>query len=42
VDLEGWVKSLYEEPKLNVPAPVVVSSGKMEVIDENDEIQKNE
>jgi serine/threonine protein kinase len=42
VDLEGWVKSLYEEPKINVPAPVVVSSGKMEVIDEIDEIQKNE
>jgi len=40
VDLEGWVKYLYEEPKVNVPAPVVVS--KMEVIDENDEIQKND
>jgi len=37
VDLEGWVKSLYEEPKIPPAIP-----NKMEVIDEIDEIQKNE
>jgi len=37
VDLEGWVKSLYEEPKIPPAIP-----NKMEVIDEIDEIQKND